>query len=281
MKAVSYPQTLSYLEAKLLRSNEKILIWSEEFLSTPDGQPNSKFWTPDLGDGSEHGLVGWGNHEREFYTTQALVVDNGLTITAARETGHSSFSTYYGPAEWTSGKLHTNGKVFFKYGYLEITARMPIGIGTWPALWLLGKSISEGSTWPACGEIDLFEGNGAKPKTIQGTLHATGYAGEFGITGFHESTIDLSKDFNRYAINWQEDSIEWFFNDQSFQKFSRDQGDFTGKNWPFNNYFYLIINQAIGGWFVGEVDPQLKSSKLEVKHIKHFQVDGVGEVITN
>ena len=155
---------------------------------------------------------------------------------------------------------------------------MPAGIGTWPALWLLGKNISEGTSWPACGEIDLFEGNGAKPRTIQGTPHATGYAGEFGITGFHESMNDLSEDFNRYAINWQEDSIEWFFNDHSFQKFARDQGNFAGKAWPFNEYFYLIINQAIGGWFVGQVDPLLQSSKLEIAYVKHFMIDGVGEV---
>ena len=263
----------------MLSSNAKTLLWSEEFLPTPDGQPNSKFWTPDLGDGSQHGLVGWGNHEREFYTIDALSVNSGLTISANREVGVSPIETYYGPAEWTSGKIHTNSKIFFKYGYLEISAKMPCGIGTWPALWLLGKSISEGVAWPACGEIDLFEGNGAKPQTIQGTLHAAGYAGEFGITGFHESSEDLSQSFNRFAINWREDSIEWFFNDHSFQKFTRDQDDFAGKAWPFNEYFYLIINQAIGGWFVGEVDPLLQSSNLEIAHIKHFMIDGVGEVL--
>lgn len=245
-----------------------------------DGQPNSVFWSPDLGDGSQHGLIGWGNHEREFYTTASLSANNGLTITAARESGVSDLAAYYGPAEWTSGKIHTNQKVFFKYGYLEISAKMPKGVGTWPALWLLGKNISEGTAWPECGEIDLFEGNGAKPRTIQGTLHATGYAGEFGITGIHESATDLSESCNLFAIDWQEDSIEWFFNGASYQKFTRDQGDFAGKAWPFNDYFYLIMNQAIGGWFVGEVDPNLQSAELEIAHIKHFMINGVGEVLT-
>ena len=249
-------------------------------MPTIDGQPNSVFWTPDLGDGSQHGLIGWGNHEREFYTTASLSADNGLTITAAREGGVSDLAAYYGPAEWTSGKIHTNQKVYFKYGYLEISAKMPKGVGTWPALWLLGKNISEGIAWPECGEIDLFEGNGAKPKTIQGTLHATGYAGEFGITGFQECAEDLSQNFNLFAIDWQEDSIEWFFNGVSYQKFTRDQGDFAGKAWPFNDYFYLIMNQAIGGWFVGEVDPNLQSAKMEIAHIKHFMSNGVGEVLT-
>ena len=265
----------------MLSSNKTTLLWAEEFLPTSDRLPNSKYWSPDLGDGSQHGLIGWGNHEREFYTSQSLVANHGLTITAAREESNSALTAYYGPAEWTSGKIHTNGKIFFKYGYLEVTAKMPKGIGTWPALWLLGKNISEGVAWPNCGEIDLFEGNGAKPRTIQSTLHANGYSGEFGITGFHESPVDLSQEFNKYAINWQENSIEWFFNDVCYQKFNRGQDGFAGREWPFNEYFYLVINQAIGGWFVGEVDPELKTSKLEVRCIKHYKVNGIGEVLTN
>ena len=260
-------------------SNEKKLLWAEDFGATKDGQPDPKSWSPDLGDGSQHGLIGWGNHEREFYTTQALKVDSGLTITAKREQGVSPIETYYGPAEWTSGKIHTNGKVFFKYGYLEISAKMPAGIGTWPALWLLGKSISKGTPWPFCGEIDLFEGNGAKPRTIQSTLHGDGYAGEFGITGFLQVPLNLSENYNLFAIDWRENSIEWFFNGNSYLRFEAGEGEFAGKAWPFNDYFYLIINQAIGGWFVGEVDTQLQSSTLEIAFIRHYQVDGIGEVL--
>jgi len=268
------------LEANVRSSNEKNLLWSEDFLATPDNRPDPKNWTPDLGDGSQHGLTGWGNHERQFYTTEALFVHNGLTITAKRESGVSPIETYYGPAEWTSGKIHTAGKVYFKYGYLEISAKMPAGIGTWPALWLLGKNISEGSAWPSCGEIDLFEGNGAKPTTIQSTLHAQGYAGEFGITGYSQSPKPLSEEFNLFAIDWRENSIDWLFNGVSYQRFESGQGDFAGKEWPFNDYFYLILNQAIGGWFVGEVDPLLQSSTLQIANIKHYRIDGIGEVTT-
>ena len=257
---------------------EKDLLWSEDFVPTIDGMPDPKSWTPDLGDGSQYGLIGWGNHEKEFYTTNSLFVNNGLTISAKREKGVSLIETYYGPAEWTSGKIHTANKVYFKYGYLEISARMPSGVGTWPALWLLGKNISEGTPWPACGEIDLFEGNGAKPRTIQSTLHGDGYAGEFGITGFYQAHADLSESFNTFAIDWREDSIEWFFNDISYQRFEKGVGDFSGKSWPFNNYFYLILNQAIGGWFVGEIDPLLQASKLEIAYIRHYKISGIGEV---
>lgn len=258
---------------------EKVLLWAEKFSPTSDGRPDPKTWTADIGDGSQHGLTGWGNHERQFYTTEALKVDNGLTILARREKSDSQISTYYGPAEWTSGKIHTANKVYFKYGYLEISAKMPIGVGTWPALWLLGKSISEGSAWPSCGELDLFEGNGSKPLTIQSTLHGEGYSGEFGITGFKESSKALSEDFNNYAIEWRENSIEWFFNGNSYQKFENGVGSFAGKSWPFNDYFYLILNQAIGGWFVGEVDPLLQASEFHIASVKHYSINGTGEVL--
>jgi beta-glucanase (GH16 family) len=261
--------------------SEKILLWSEDFQPTTDAKPNTNYWTPDLGDGSQHGLTGWGNHERQFYTTDSLTVDHKLTISAKREKDVSPIETYYGPAEWTSGKIHTAGKVYFKYGYLEISAKMPSGVGTWPALWLLGKNISEGSPWPKCGEIDLFEGNGAKPRTIQSTLHLEGAAGEFGITGYLQVPELLSDSYNSYAIDWREDSIEWFFNGNSYLRFEKGVGEFVGKNWPFNDYFYLIVNQAIGGWFVGDVDPLLQSSTMEIAYIKHFSIAGVGEVITN
>jgi beta-glucanase (GH16 family) len=254
-------------------------LWSEEFADHLDNKLPVDTWNFDIGDGASAGLIGWGNHEKEFYTTESLCVDNGLTITAKREVGISPIETYYGPAEWTSGKIHTANKIYFKYGYLEISAKMPIGIGTWPALWLLGKNISEGTPWPICGEIDLLEGNGAKPRTIQSTLHGDGYAGEFGITGYHQSPVDLSESFNTFAIDWRENSIEWFFNGVSYQRFEKGVGDFVGKAWPFNDFFYLILNQAIGGWFVGEVDPLLQASKLEIAYIKHYKVNGVGEVL--
>ena len=67
----------------MVSPNEKNLLWSENFEATVDKKPNPKFWTADLGDGSQHGLIGWGNHERQYYTTDALTVDNGLAINAS------------------------------------------------------------------------------------------------------------------------------------------------------------------------------------------------------
>jgi len=265
----------------MLSSNEKTLLWSEEFLPTPDGQPSSKYWTPDLGDGSQHGLVGWGNHERQYYTTNSLNADDGLTITATREIGQSDFEAYYGPAEWTSGKMHTANKVGFTYGLLEIKAKMPQGQGTWPALWLLGSSLVHGTSWPQCGEIDIFEGTGAHPYQVQGTIHGDGYFGENGLTQIIQNSVALHEDFHTYGINWSKDRIEWLFDGAVYNVIERSDPRLSGKAWSYNEEFYLIINLAIGGWFAGEVDPALESAQLLVESIKYFSVNGVGTLTLN
>lgn len=258
----------------------KKLLWSQEFDSQLLGSLDSAIWNIDLGDGSHIGLTGWGNNEREFYTEDAISVHGYLRISAQREPVNSSIQTYYGPAEWTSGKIHTANKVGFKYGVLEIHATLPVGQGTWPALWLLGSSLLKGIAWPQCGEIDILEGTGAHPSQIQGTIHAPNYCGENGLTKIIQSPTSLSEHPHTYSIAWSEDRIEWFFDGASYNVIERSDERLLGKDWPFNEEFYLIINLAIGGWFAGDVDPSLQFAELSIHSIKHYALDGVGEVFT-
>ena len=105
--------------------------------------------------------------------------------------------------------------------------------------------------------------------------------GKFPVRSLYTTPLILSAKApkqNTFAIDWRENSIEWFFNGNSYLRFDAGVADFEGKDWPFKDYFYLILNQAIGGWFVGEVDPALKSSKLEIAYIKHYSINGIGEV---
>lgn len=255
------------------------LLWSEEFIDHHGGRLSEDTWNFDIGDGSSAGLMGWGNNELEYYTKDVVNIHNNLVITAQRVSEDSGLQCYYGPAQWTSGKIHTAQKIGFKYGRLEIRAKMPSGVGTWPALWLLGANLFEGVSWPACGEIDILESTGAHPFQVQGTIHGDGYSGENGFTKILQATEELSNNFHTYAINWTPDSIEWFFDDHCFNTIKREEVEFQGKPWPFNQEFYLIMNLAIGGWFAGEVDPQLNSAELQVKSIKYYSIDGVGELI--
>jgi len=258
---------------------EQSLIWSEEFADSHVGQLSEDTWNYDLGDGSAFGLVGWGNNEREFYIKDSVSINENLIIGAQRVSPGSGLECYYGPAEWTSGKIHTARKIGFKHGRLEISAKMPSGIGTWPALWLLGASLLDGTAWPHCGEIDILENTGSHPFQVQGTLHADGYFGENGLTRIIQSANELANDFHTYAINWTPDYIEWFFDELCYSRINRNEVESDGKPWPFNQEFYLIINLAIGGWFAGAVDENLKEAELHVKSIKYFSIDGVGELI--
>ena len=253
------------------------LIWSETFEPTDSGRPNPAVWNFDLGDGSAHGIPGWGNNEREYYMESPATVDSGLTIHALREPAESPHETYYGPAEWTSGKIHTFGKVSFQYGYFEFIAKAPSGGGSWPAIWMLGTAIAD-TPWPECGEIDIFEGTGNQPYTIRGTLHGPGYSGEFGVTAATEYPSLLSDDFITYGLLWLPDRVEWSVNGQTYSRIESHDPRLEGKAWPFNAPHYLITNLAIGGWFAGEVDPALNEAIFEVKSINVYSVDGIGAV---
>ncbi len=258
---------------------QKLLLWSEEFADHLDSKLPDDTWNFDIGDGASAGLIGWGNNELEYYTAESVKIEGNLKITAQKEKLESSLQCYYGPALWTSGKIHTAGKVGFKFGRIEIKAKLPSGIGTWPALWLLGANLLDGIAWPHCGEIDILENTGAHPFQVQGTIHGDGYFGEAGLTKIIQSPTPLSDNFHNYAISWNEESIEWFFDGNSYNKITKSSVEATGKPWPFSQEFYLIMNLAIGGWFAGDVDPKLERAELGVESIKYFSIDGVGEVI--
>ena len=166
----------------MAKGPEQSLLWSEEFADHHGGQLSEDTWNFDIGDGASAGLVGWGNNELEYYTKDSVSIHGNLVIAAKRMTPDSGLTCYYGPAQWKSGKIHTARKIGFKYGRLEIRAKMPSGIGTWPALWLLGANLLDGVTWPHCGELDILENTGAHPFQVQGTIHGDGYFGENGLT---------------------------------------------------------------------------------------------------
>jgi len=257
---------------------QKALLWSEKFADHLDSKLPDDTWNFDIGDGASAGLIGWGNNELEYYTAESVKIEGNLKITAQKKLD-SSLQCYYGPALWTSGKIHTAGKVGFKFGRIEIKAKLPSGIGTWPALWLLGANLLDGIAWPHCGEIDILENTGAHPFQVQGTIHGDGYFGEAGLTKIIQSPTPLSDNFHNYAISWNEESIEWFFDGNSYNKITKSSVEATGKPWPFSQEFYLIMNLAIGGWFAGDVDPKLERAELEVESIKYFSIDGIGELI--
>jgi hypothetical protein len=251
------------------------LLWSQDF-ETQESL-NLDYWNYDLGDGSVAGIPGWGNQERENYTADSFSFSNGLDITASRYSPESAPDIYYGKAEWKSGKIHTADKVSFKFGRVEIIAKAPVGGGTWPAIWMLGDSLKL-LGWPLCGEIDIFEGAGNRPFQLCGTLHGPGYSGDSGVGVAKEMPQHLSEDFHTYSIDWLPDQISWLVDGEIYSTLYRADVAPDQVNWPFNESFYLILNLAMGGWFAGDVVDGYDSAVFSIKSIKHFAIDGVGEI---
>lgn len=264
----------------------KKLLWSEEFNGKAGAALSTKNWNFDIGDGTESGIPGWGNREREYYIPSAIKQDGkgSAVIKATRmkvdpsgqTTKENPYACYYGTAcEWTSAKITTLGKVGFQYGRIEASIKMPKGAGMWPAFWMLGSDI-KAKPWPACGEIDIIEAKGVNPKIAYGTVHGPGYSGGDGIGGLTAMKTFNYSGFNRYAIEWLPDQIKWLLNDKVF--FTLNKKDVGDKEWVFNKEFYLILNVAVGGQFTGDIDPDLKSGSLTVDWIRYYSLNGQGKV---
>lgn len=226
------------------------LVWSEEF-DTP-GAPDPAKWGYDLGAG------GWGNSELQYYTNRAdnAVVSNGtLKIIAKAES--------YSGSNYTSARLLTKDKFSFKYGKIEARAKLPVGVGTWPAIWMLGSNISNVG-WPACGEIDIMEHKGSQLNTIYGTLHYPGHSGG-SANGATTVISNATTEFHKYKAEWDASTIKIYVDDVLFHTVA------NSSSLPFNQNFFIILNVAMGGTFAGPVDPAFTNAAMEVDYVRVYQ----------
>lgn len=226
------------------------LVWSDEF-DVP-GAPNSANWAYDLGAG------GWGNGEEQFYRDHSdnVKVEGGfLKITAKKQT--------FSGAPYTSARIKTQGKQNFTYGKIEARMKLPEGIGTWPAFWMLGSNF-ETAQWPACGEIDIMEHKGYQPGIIHGTLHYPGFSGGGGPTQSTTAT-NVSSEFHNYSVVWTANTIKFYVDDTLYHTFNNSAAT------PFNANFFIIFNVAMGGGFGGPVDPAFVQSTMEVDYVRVYQ----------
>ncbi|NNE96172.1 MAG: glycoside hydrolase family 16 protein [Acidimicrobiales bacterium] len=223
------------------------LVWSDEF----DGDAvNPDNWTYDIGG------WGWGNGEAQYYTdrTENARPENGvLVIELRQEQFEDSF--------FTSARLKTQGLQDFQYGRIEARLKVPAGSGTWPAFWMLGANFEEdapeeANRWPNVGEIDIMEYTGKEPDLILGTIHGPGYAGAGGKSKWFRQDFDIADDWHTYAVDWNEERIQWFFDDEMYSEVKPE--DLNGREWVFDAPFFIILNLAHGGTLGGFIDPELE-----------------------
>lgn len=253
MKNTTYP-LLILMVLGLHCSNAQKLIFEEQF----EGDIlNESVWNYELGNGCPN-ICGWGNNERQFYTkTNVSVKDGHLIITATKD------------SIYQSGRITTKNKFEFQYGTIEVRAKLALGQGVWPAIWMLGINISEVG-WPKSGEIDIMEYVGKAPHEIHTTLHTQDSYGQSKNTKI--TTIeDIEKGFHVYKCDWTKDSISFYIDEKLVYTFAPELKNETV--WPFDQPFFVILNLAVGGNFGGpEVDDSIFPQEFVVDYIKVYKI---------
>jgi len=231
------------------------LVWHDEF----DGKKvNEENWTYDIGG------WGWGNGEAQYYTSREenARLEDGLLVIEARQ---EKFENSY----YTSARLKSQGIQEFQYGRVEARIKVPEGKGFWPAFWMLGAGF-DGNNWPDCGEIDIMEFVGREPDLVIGTLHGPGYSGALGLSQWNRQEFNVPDEFHTYAIEWEEDTIRWYFDGDHY--FTVDREDVGNREWVFNQPFFIILNLAIGGTLGGTIGLDTEfPSQLLVDYVRVYQ----------
>ncbi|HEU0111741.1 MAG TPA: glycoside hydrolase family 16 protein [Flavisolibacter sp.] len=257
-------QTLFFLllflfTAVLSKAQYKNLIWADEF--NYQGVPDSTKWDYDTGG------HGWGNNELQFYTKSRLQnarVENGnLIIEAIKET--------YEKNGYTSARIISKNKGDWKYGRIEVRARLPKGKGIWPAIWMLPTNWVYGN-WPKSGEIDIMENVGYLPDSVFGSVHTAAF--NHGIGTQKTGGVlrkDLSDSFHVYAIEWTTDRIKFYVDSELYHQFINNK---SGPDaWPFDQEFHLLLNIAVGGNWGGKygVDENIFPQIMQIDYVRVYQ----------
>ena len=263
------------------------LLWSDEFNGKKGALPSSKTWSREIGGG------GWGNSERQFYTDKAANASmdgsGRLVITANRISneygdvigdvpGTEDILNRCSECQFTSARMKTARNIGFMYGRIEARMKLPQGIGTWPAFWMLGGDLLDGVPWPECGEIDIMEYRGDMSDQATSAIHGPTTPPGSGLGTRFLNMTPLSDGFHTYAIEWRKNSIDFIVDGRINGSVS--SADTGTRGWVYNQKFFLILNLAMGGTYAGEfIDPTLNQAQLSVDYIRYYSINGVGKVI--
>ena len=247
-------------------SNALNLVWSDEFNGTGAVDNTKWFHQTQLPDGNS-----WYNGEVQHYTnliTNTYQNSGALNLVAKKETYTNQGVT----KQYTSARL--NSKFAFKYGKVEVRAKLPSGVGTWPAIWMLGKNIIEPGgywsatygtvNWPASGEVDIMEHWGSNQNYVQSAMHTpSSYGGTVNLGGQVISTASTA--FHIYTLVWTAEKMEFAVDGNIHYTYNP-----TVKNastWPFDAEQYLLLNLAIQG----NITSNFTQGAMEVDYVRVYQ----------
>ena len=255
---IVFDPTAACISAKISNSNPKgnndVLVWAEEFDNPTLCQDNWVFETVPPENG------GWFNGEQQYYTdrsSNASILNGVLRITAKKEV--------FKGKNFTSTRITTQDLFEFKYGKVQVRAKIPQVQGTWPAIWMLGANI-DSAGWPFCGEIDIMEHGDLQPGLVSSAVHRDGPNGSPIYNRGEILLKNVSSQFHIYEVEWKADSIVFSVDGLAYHNFK------TNTEMPFNQDFFIILNVAVGGSFVGNViDPNFTSASMEIDYVRVYQ----------
>ncbi|TWU36079.1 glycoside hydrolase family 16 protein [Novipirellula artificiosorum] len=239
------------------------LVWQDEF--NGDLLDYSK-WEIEVN------AFGGGNHELQIYTDRSknVRVENGSLILEAHR-DHAGVSGT--EREYSSGRVRTKRRGDWKYGRVEVRAKLPRGAGIWPAIWMLPTEETYGG-WAASGEIDIMEMRGQQPETVLGTLHY-GPAWPNNVHTGDSYTLpqgSFADDYHTFAVDWSKGKIEWRVDGHLYQTQTKWNSSAAGFPAPFDQSFHLLLNLAVGGGFVGPVNQETKfPQQMLVDYVRVYQ----------
>lgn len=246
---------------------EYVLVWSDEFNSS---SANNKLWPlPSDQWWFEIGGTGWGNNEEQYYVnrefqgdTVAIIKDGKLQLTAHK------LEVPYKDRKYISARMNT--KQSWKYGYIEVRAKLPKGVGAWPAFWLLPE-IDDPQL--VNGEIDIMEFVGYEPDKVHFSVHTAAFNHQIGTGKTTFKTMkNASDEFHLYGVEWTEKGVFGYIDQELYFSFlNESKGDYN--KWPFDYPFYLKLNMAIGGAWGGYegVDDTAFPITMEIDHVRVYQ----------
>ncbi|MBI5168398.1 MAG: glycoside hydrolase family 16 protein [Candidatus Eisenbacteria bacterium] len=220
----------------------RTITWQDEFDGPVNTSPNAARWGFDIG-------TDWGNSQLEYDTSRpencSLDGSGHLRIIARQESWLGS--------NYTSARIQTKTQFAQAKGRFEARIMLPVGQGIWPAFWLLGNDIGSAG-WPACGEIDIMEYRGQQPTKVAGSLHGPGYYGGGALTNTYTlPTGSFAGSWHVFAVEWETGKVTWLVDDVPYQTRTASDVPPSGR-WVFEHPFFIILNVAVGGNYVGAPD---------------------------
>lgn len=213
------------------------------------------------------------NHEAQFYTDgrkENARVENGCLVIEARREDMPVPGRKGEVARFTSASIYS--KASWKYGRVEVRAKVPVARGTWPAIWFLGDNIRHGTGWPLCGEIDLMESVGFDPTRVHQSVHTEAYnhvkhTQKTAVTPIR----NLGEAFHLYTLQWTPERVEMFIDGQKKFDFKNEHKGVV--EWPFDQPFHLKLNLAVGGDWGGQkgIDDAAFPQHFLVDYVRVYQ----------